>query len=303
MIIRKIKNKKAQVGLTIQWFVAFIVIFFIMLLFGIMATVAGGRKGFDIHIGDNSQSFKSYQQGIALDNVLIALDEKVDNDKKLKEILLSGLDVFLSDEQLMQCKDMEYDINKLGVYVDIISKPESKQGINVPGEISIPIKANLIQINNIRDELKKIFDKFCNGYILETPYGTISTTVNSGLTESISVFVPYKYEDDNYIFVHGGLVPECALKDQEKYLDTLIWARDSFIRSDYDWGKKVIFGHTADYDGRYNPPTYKTFEPIVMWNKIGIDTAICPPSSKKLTAIELPTEKMYFQEALYDSSF
>jgi len=113
----------------------------------------------------------------------------------------------------------------------------------------------------------------------------------------------YLYEDDNYIFVHGGLVPECALKDQEKYLDTLIWARDSFIRSDYDWGKKVIFGHTADYDGRYNPPTYKTFEPIVMWNKIGIDTAICPPSSKKLTAIELPTEKMYFQEALYDSSF
>jgi len=102
----------------------------------------------------------------------------------------------------------------------------------------------------------------------------------------------YLYEDTNYVFVHAGLTPMEPISYSRKYPDTLIWAREEFIESNYDWGKKVIFGHTADYEGKYNTAR-KRFEPIIMKNKIGIDTAVCPPASKRLTAIELPSEKLY----------
>lgn len=104
---------------------------------------------------------------------------------------------------------------------------------------------------------------------------------------------PFYFEDENYFFVHAGVLPNTSLEEIKFHLNqvtnndvkqAVIWARDLFIDSDYNWGKKVIFGHTA------RPP----FEPIVMNNKIGIDTASCNPKGK-LTAIELPTEKFYFQ--------
>jgi serine/threonine protein phosphatase 1 len=102
-------------------------------------------------------------------------------------------------------------------------------------------------------------------------------------------------EFDDYVFVHGGLIPEVSIEECKNYVKTIIWARYEFINSDYNWGKLVIFGHTADYNSTYNS---EPFMPIVMKNKIGIDTAICPPASKRLTALELPAKKFYFQESL-----
>jgi len=104
----------------------------------------------------------------------------------------------------------------------------------------------------------------------------------------------YLYETEKYVFVHGGLVPEAPIKESLKYPNTMIWARYGFIESDWDWGKKIIFGHTPDFKGKYG----KKMEPIVMKNKIGIDTACCPPASNKLTAIKLPEEKLIFQKAI-----
>lgn len=114
--------------------------------------------------------------------------------------------------------------------------------------------------------------------------------------------LPRFYQNDNYIFVHGGLKPEKTV--EETPTQDILWIRDEFIDSDFDWGKKVIFGHTADGRGNYNwkrfGMKYKPLEPIVRDNKIGIDTAICAPSRNKLTALELPAEKFYFQEAIKD---
>lgn len=111
------------------------------------------------------------------------------------------------------------------------------------------------------------------------------------------------YETDDYFFVHAGVVPGSSLENQKELIgvppssvdNAFLWAREGFIDSDYDWGKKIIFGHTADYQGRYNK---KRFEPIVMDNKIGIDTACCPPARNKLTAILLPEETFVFQDAI-----
>lgn len=112
------------------------------------------------------------------------------------------------------------------------------------------------------------------------------------------------FEDDKYCYVHGGVLPNTPLKEHVKILNegskqdrftlikAMLWAREEFIESNYKWEKKVIFGHSADHRGKYSGDG-RRLQPIVMPNKIGLDTAVCPPASWKLTAIELPSEKIY----------
>jgi len=84
-------------------------------------------------------------------------------------------------------------------------------------------------------------------------------------------------ELDNYYVVHAGFRPYIKIEDQD--LDDMIWIRDEFIYSDYDFGKVVIFGHTA-------------FEkPMSMKNKIAIDTGAV--YGNYLTCLELPEERFH----------
>ena len=52
---------------------------------------------------------------------------------------------------------------------------------------------------------------------------------------------PY-FETEQYIFVHAGLQPGLPLASQS--LQDLLWIRDEFLQSDYDFGRLVVFGHT-----------------------------------------------------------
>ena len=118
--------------------------------------------------------------------------------------------------------------------------------------------------------------------------------------------LPRWYEDGNYFYVHGGIKPGMHPRDMTS--NDLIWIRDEFIDSKHDWGKKVIFGHTPDDKGHYYNPSnpwgrMQRFMPIVKKNKIGIDTAVCPGANHKLTCLELPTEKFYFQDSFYKENF
>lgn len=95
------------------------------------------------------------------------------------------------------------------------------------------------------------------------------------------------YETKDYFFVHGGVKPmplEQAKKEMTRY--DMIWIRDEFILSKFDWGKKIIFGHTVN-TGEYNRGF---LSPIIRKNKIGIDTFM--HNKGKLTAIILPEEKI-----------
>lgn len=85
------------------------------------------------------------------------------------------------------------------------------------------------------------------------------------------------YETDNYIFVHAGLKANISLEDQDEW--DMLWTRDEFIASDFDFGKRVIFGHTPFR------------EPLVLDNKIGIDTGAV--YGNKLTCVELPSVKFF----------
>lgn len=88
-------------------------------------------------------------------------------------------------------------------------------------------------------------------------------------------------ELDDYYVVHAGFRPGVDLERQS--FEDLIWIRNAFIFSDYDFGKKVIFGHT---------PFSK---PLLMENKIGLDTGAV--YGNKLTCLELPALKFHFVEA------
>jgi serine/threonine protein phosphatase 1 len=79
-------------------------------------------------------------------------------------------------------------------------------------------------------------------------------------------------ELDDYWVVHAGFRPNLAIHKQP--LTEMIWIRDPFIFSDFDFGKRVIFGHTPFY------------EPLVMSNKIGLDTGAV--YGNKLTCLDLP---------------
>ncbi len=85
------------------------------------------------------------------------------------------------------------------------------------------------------------------------------------------------FELDDYYIVHAGLMPGIEMEKQS--VKDKLWIREDFIFSDYDFGKKVIFGHTPF-------PS-----PYVVANKIGLDTGAV--FGNKLTCIELPDEKFY----------
>jgi serine/threonine protein phosphatase 1 len=87
------------------------------------------------------------------------------------------------------------------------------------------------------------------------------------------------YQTENYIFVHAGMRDKVPLESQKE--TDLLWIRDEFIYSDYDFGKRVVFGHTP----------FK--EPLVQTNKIGIDTGAV--YGNRLTCVQLPEMKFYSQ--------
>lgn len=104
--------------------------------------------------------------------------------------------------------------------------------------------------------------------------------------------LPIYYEEDGYFFIHAGLVPGFTLdrwkaelegKDRDTFRQDSIWIRDQFIQSEYDWGKKIIFGHT----------TFK--KPFIMDNKIGIDGMF--HNTGQMFAIKLPEEKIFIEKA------
>jgi serine/threonine protein phosphatase 1 len=64
--------------------------------------------------------------------------------------------------------------------------------------------------------------------------------------------------EDDYLFVHAGLRPGVPLADQNS--DDLLWIRDEFLRSDAEFGKIVVHGHSISE------------APTIRPNRIGIDT-------------------------------
>ena len=91
---------------------------------------------------------------------------------------------------------------------------------------------------------------------------------------------PY-VEIENYYLVHAGFMPGVPMAQQTRF--DMTWIREPFISSTYDFGKKIVFGHTP------------FIKPRIMKNKIGIDTGAA--YGRRLCCLELPAEKFYFSDA------
>jgi serine/threonine protein phosphatase 1 len=88
------------------------------------------------------------------------------------------------------------------------------------------------------------------------------------------------YEDEHHFFVHAG-VPDIPLKDldEEIHGKKMLWIRGSFLRSEYDWGKVIVHGHTPVSDVEIRP------------NRINVDTGCV--FMRSLSAIALPGQQIY----------
>ena len=89
--------------------------------------------------------------------------------------------------------------------------------------------------------------------------------------ELLELLLPY-WETEKYIFVHAGLEPNLPLDQHD--LSILCETRSTFLTTEHDYGKLVIFGHTP-FDMPFVTPT-----------RIGIDTGAV--YGNLLTALELP---------------
>jgi serine/threonine protein phosphatase 1 len=86
------------------------------------------------------------------------------------------------------------------------------------------------------------------------------------------------FETQDYIFVHAGLRSNIPISEQSP--EDLLWIRSPFLRSSYDWGKRVIFGHTP------------FSVPFIEGNKVGIDTGAV--YGGRLTCLILPDFEFIF---------
>ncbi len=87
--------------------------------------------------------------------------------------------------------------------------------------------------------------------------------------------LPLYHETEDYIFVHAGLKPGLPLASQQER--DLLWIRDEFIYSRWDFGKTVVFGHTP------------FAQPLEQPGLIGIDTGA--GFGLRLTCLKLPEKE------------
>ena len=87
--------------------------------------------------------------------------------------------------------------------------------------------------------------------------------------------LPY-WEDEQYIYVHAGLRPGVHITQQTP--EWLYWAAgERFVSQHYEFGKRIIFGHSVFTD------------PLIEPEKVGIDTGAV--FGGKLTCLVLPDMK------------
>lgn len=87
-----------------------------------------------------------------------------------------------------------------------------------------------------------------------------------------------RHEIGDYLFVHAGVRPGVPLDRQDP--EDLIWIREPFLRSQEEFGKLVVHGHTPDVS------------PVQRNNRICVDTGAC--YGGRLTALVLQGDEQSF---------
>lgn len=191
--------------------------------------------------------------------------------------------------ELMDVIDVDLGKDKLVFLGDYIDRGPDSYNVM---EYLIELKTRHRNIVFLKGNHEEMLENYISGtdrliYLANGGHTTLDSYIDAGITpqknqfpKDHSVFLKSLdlfHETDNYIFVHAGLRDKVALPDQVP--EDLLWIRRRFIKSSYDFGKRVVFGHTP------------LSEPLVQKNKIGIDTGAV--YGNKLTCVELPELNFY----------
>ncbi len=174
----------------------------------------------------------------------------------------------------------------LGDYVD--RGPDSKKVLDLVIGLYKEHPSSIILLKGNHEAM--FLDYLENGPMRKSflRFGGVKTLESYGPTDS-DIQVPEEhvsllkaletiYVTEDFCFVHAGLKPGTSIEEQKE--DDILWIRFKFIKSTYDWGKRVIFGHTP-FD-----------TPLIEANKIGIDTGAV--YGGRLTCLVLPEMEFIF---------
>ena len=188
-------------------------------------------------------------------------------------------------QMLMDKIDIDFDNDTLVFLGDYIDRGPNSSEV-------VELKKRFPKIIFLKGNHEEMFEDFLAGidrlkYLTNGGQQTLDSYLKKGRTfegppisqSHLDFFKTLRiyYETDQYIFVHAGLIENIPLESQD--VRDILWIRGRFIDSDYDFGKRVIFGHTVFP------------EPLIQPNKIGIDTGAV--YGNKLTCLELPTLIFY----------
>jgi len=196
-------------------------------------------------------------------------------------------------ERLMDKIPFRPETDRLIFVGDFIDRGKNSKGVV---DYVLALSKYCSQVDCLTGNHEALFLDYMNGkdhglYFLNGGWSTLES-YRAERPEGEGDLVPEKHmsfyrslntylELEDYYVVHAGFRPGVEIEKQ--VLEDMIWIREPFIYSGYDFGKRVIFGHTPFQ------------EPLVLDNKIGVDTGAV--YGNRLTCLELPSLKFYSVKA------
>jgi serine/threonine protein phosphatase 1 len=179
----------------------------------------------------------------------------------------------------------------IGDYID--RGPNSKDVINIVMNLQAARPGQVIALKGNHEDMCLHFHR---RYPLYDYDMAMSFLLNGGI-ETIQSFgdcisevyldwmltLPIRHEDDDCHYVHAGFRPDIVPDLQQPF--DLLWIRDSFLESSYEWDKRVVHGHSIRH------------EPLIDNTRISIDTGCF--SRGTLTAVCVQTHE-FIQQANID---
>lgn len=188
---------------------------------------------------------------------------------------------------LMERIDIDFDRDDLVFLGDYVDRgPQSKEVV----DYLIDLKAKRERVVFLKGNHEEMLERYLEGtdrmMFLENGGEATLRSYTKGAggeatgpvpTDHLAFFDGLRrwYETPSHLFVHAGLRPHIPLEKQDPW--DMLWIRDEFVYTDFNFGKPVVFGHT---------PFRK---PLVLENKIGIDTGAV--YGNRLTCVVLPEKR------------